>query len=332
MIVFFTEEHLNESVRRTLMKKEDFNQLFDDVRNGVIAKKEALGMLGKFIQDNYPMFGLHRFDEDFRAELLVSFLEKGEKLFDNYNPQKANFFKFFFYYIMGLISSTRRYMVRNSIKETLIFEENVISYSATEKNYSIQNTFKSKMLYSSKKNSNEIKPYDFDQLKDFFSKFFSKSSDKKIIVLALKSCFYLTEVQIKKVCELYHLDEKIMYDTIQYCKMSVISKSLKVQKALERRNYNYFHHKKCEKRITELTESKDRVESKIIKDRLIKLDGIHYNHWQNLNRKFSDGFIYLRPTNKTIGDLLNISVRQVSYYIKCARLESKELTNDSSED
>ena len=57
------------------MKKEDFSQLFDDVKNGVIEKKEALGMLGKFIQKNYPMFGLHRFDEDFRAELLVSFLD-----------------------------------------------------------------------------------------------------------------------------------------------------------------------------------------------------------------------------------------------------------------
>ena len=75
------------------MKQEDFNQLFDDVKNGVIEKKEALGMLGKFIQENYPMFGLHRFDEDFRAELLVSFFEKGEKLFDNYDPQKTDFFK-----------------------------------------------------------------------------------------------------------------------------------------------------------------------------------------------------------------------------------------------
>ena len=58
------------------MKKEDFSQLFDDVKNGVIEKKEALGKLGDFIQKNYPMFGLHRYDEDFRAELLVSFFEK----------------------------------------------------------------------------------------------------------------------------------------------------------------------------------------------------------------------------------------------------------------
>ncbi len=36
-----------------LMKKEDFSQLFDDVKNGVIEKKEALGKLGDFIQKNY---------------------------------------------------------------------------------------------------------------------------------------------------------------------------------------------------------------------------------------------------------------------------------------
>ena len=42
------------------MKQEDFNQLFDDVKNGVIEKKEALGMLGKFVQKNYPMFGFRK--------------------------------------------------------------------------------------------------------------------------------------------------------------------------------------------------------------------------------------------------------------------------------
>ena len=31
------------------MKQEDFNHLFDDVKIGVIEKKEELGMLGKFI-------------------------------------------------------------------------------------------------------------------------------------------------------------------------------------------------------------------------------------------------------------------------------------------
>ena len=314
------------------MKQEDFNQLFDDVKNGVIEKKEALGMLGKFIQENYPMFGLHRFDEDFRAELLVSFFEKGEKLFDNYDPQKTDFFKFFFYYIIGLISSDRRYIARNSLKETLLFEEDVVSYSTKERNYSIQNTFESKMLYSSKKSSDEYKPLSFEQLREIFSKILAKSADKKILVLALKSCFYLTEIHIKKISELYNIDEVIMYDAIQYCKMSVISKSVKVQKILERRNYNYFHHRKCEKRITELDECVDKIESRIIKDRLVKLDGIHYNHWQALNRKFADGFLYLRPTNKTIGDLLNISVRQVSYYINCARIESKKLTNNITEE
>ena len=314
------------------MKKEDFSQLFDDVKNGVIEKKEALGKLGDFIQKNYPMFGLHRYDEDFRAELLVSFLERGDKLFDTYNPKKTDFFKFFFYYILGLISSTKRYMVRKSIKETLIFEENVISYSTREKNYSIQNTFKSRMLYSNKKKSKEYKPDDFEQLKDIFSKISSKSTDKKVLVLALKSCFYLTEIQIKKVCELYHLEEKIIYDSIQYCKMSVISKSMKLQKILERRNYNYFHHRKCEKRITELEECVDRAETKIIKDRLVKLDGIHYNHWQALNRKFSEGFLYLRPTNQTIADLLSISVRQVSYYLKLARNEIQNNSKNDSEE
>jgi hypothetical protein len=46
-----------------------------------------------------------------------------------------------------------------------------------------------------------------------------------------------------------------------------------------------------------------------------------------LNKAFEEGHLYLRPTNKTIANLLGICERQVAYYIKCAK---REYDNDSS--
>lgn len=303
------------------MDKENFNKIYDDVSSGKLTKKEALGIIAKFISENYPLFKLHRYDEDFRSELMLAFFEKGERLFECYNPQKSDFFKYFYYFVTGLMSLETRCLANKNYKETLIFEENISSYAANENDYSIQNTFETKMFVKSEKT--EYKPLTKVQLQKFYHKVSLKFPDKKILVLALKSSFYLKEYQVKKVCELYEIKEHIFYDTIQYCKMSVAPKYLKYQKAVERRNYNYYHHRKCSKKLKEFSEYKNKADSVVTKNRLLCLNYRHYNHWQNLNDKFEKGFLYLRPTNKTIGEILGICERQVSYYINCAKKDAK---------
>ena len=60
---------------------------------------------------------------------------------------------------------------------------------------------------------------------------------------------------------------------------------------------------------------------------ILKKQKKHYKTWQTLNKKFSDGFLFLRPTNKTVADLLGICERQISYYINCAKQDYKKGKN-----
>lgn len=304
------------------MDKENFNKIYEDVSGGKLTKKEALGIIAKFISENYRLFKLQRYDEDFRAELMLAVFERGEKLFECYNPQKSDFFKYFYYFVSGLISLGRRCRANKNYKDTLIFEENVSTYATNESDYGIQNAFETKMFSNPEKT--EYKPLSKTELQKFYHKISLKFPDKKILVLALKSSFYLKEEQVKKVCEMYEIEEQIFYDTIQYCKTTVAAKYLKYQKAVERRNYNYYHHRKCSKQLKEFSEYKNRADNVVAKNRLLNLNCRHYNHWQNLNDKFEKGFLYLRPTNKTIGEILGICERQVSYYINCAKKDAKK--------
>ena len=63
-----------------------------------------------------------------------------------------------------------------------------------------------------------------------------------------------------------------------------------------------------------------------VKNRILQLENRHYLNWQKLNGKFEEGFMYLRPTNRTIGELLDMSERQVCYYINSAKKELKRMT------
>ena len=65
---------------------------------------------------------------------------------------------------------------------------------------------------------------------------------------------------------------------------------------------------------------------------MLKLEKHHYQNWKKMNCKFEEGFMYLRPTNKTIAELLLISERQVSYYINCAKKEDRKKTMTKNEE
>ena len=50
-------------------------------------------------------------------------------------------------------------------------------------------------------------------------------------------------------------------------------------------------------------------------------------NWKRLNRAFENGLLYLRPTTKTVANLMGICERQVSYYINTAKKEIEEMDN-----
>lgn len=300
-----------------LMNKEQIIKLYDEICSGTISRKKALGNLAEFIAENHRLFDLHYYDEDFQSEVLLALVEKGDKMFDYYKPDRSDFFRYFYYYVLGLVNSVKKNRKEKECKDYLIFEENVSSYTMNEKNYSIQNSFDSKMFTSLKRVS--YTPLSKNQLQSIYKKILAKCPNKQILVVALKASFYLTDFQIKKVCELYKIEEYVFYDTIQYCKMSLSAKSTKRQKAVERRNFDYFHHRKCTKKILDISACKEKADAVTIKNQLVNLDSRHYYHWITLNEKFEKGFLYLRPTNKTISEILGICERQVAYYINSAK-------------
>lgn len=292
------------------------NSIPDQINQGIITKEQAIKEVAAFICKNYKVFELQKYDDDFRSEIIVSFLEHGESFLNLFNPEIGDFFTFLYCYINSMISSKIRSCINKTTKEKVTIEESINSYQEKIENYTY--------TFYQLKDVPKV-PYTYNQpskeeLIEFFKDLSSEQIDKEILVLAMKSSFYLSDNQIKKVCKIYNLDEQKFYDVIIYLKNTIQKKTERRTKAEERRNYSYYHHLRCSKTLENIDNNFDEYHKREI---IEYKKNIHYKNWKNLNNKFEDGYLFLRPTNKTIAELLGICERQVSYYINCAKNKDK---------
>lgn len=292
------------------MNNLKLNELPSLIEQGKLSKKEAVNNICAFICQNYKVFNLQRFDEDFRSELLIYFLERGEKVFDNYNSSLGDFFTFLYCYVNSLVLTKMRTLSVNKTKERLLIAEAINSLSEKE-NYYEKYNLQSEIPYNYKSNVEDVKNY--------FTKFKNDNHDKKILILAIKSSYYISDEQIKKVCNLYKIDINSFYKMIEYCKESIQDKAERRNILEQRRNYDYYHSKRYENEIEKINNSDKKNDYTLLKEQLTYKKNVHLNNLNKVNKKLSKGCLYLRPTTKTLSELLGICERQINYYINCAK-------------
>lgn len=310
------------------MKSYDLNELPELIENGKLSRKEAVDIICSFICQNYKVFNLQKYDEDFRSELLIYFLEKGEKVFTNYNPKLGDFFTFLYCYINSLVITKMRSTYLNNAKEKLLISEAINSIIEYEP---------SSIAFTPAKKAQTKVPYkpsvsNLDELRQLFAHYKPDNDDKKIIVLAIKSSFYITDEQIQKICNLYKIDINYFYEIIEYCKQSIQDKTERRIKMEQRRNYDYYHSKRYENELIKLHNSETQNKNLQLEEKLTYKKNKHYNNWKKLNDRLENGCLYLRPTTKTISKLLGICERQINYYINCAKKDAEKKTKENEKE
>ena len=309
------------------MNSYDLNEIPLQVEKGIMSVKEAVKTVGAFICQNYRVFNLHKYDEDFRSELFVFFLEKGERLFASYKPELGDFFTFLYCFIDSLILCKIRSRSYNYLKEKVIIED--AASSLEEKAYRYHKT--NYNYLSQPKPPYSYSPASAEELKKIFRSLKDEQTDKKILILAMKSSYYVTDEQIQKLSQLYKIDIKYIYQLIEYCRNSIIPKADKKRKLEEIRNYNYYHTKRCQKELSKLDNDDKSSETEKLKKQILYKMNRHHHNWEKSNDKLMNGVLYLRTKTKIIADILDICERQVNYYINCAKRESKKAVNAKKE-
>ena len=323
------------------MSKLNLNSIPEIIEAGTLSKKAALNKLSVFLLNEGHVFGLHKYDDDFKSEIIVALLEKGIEIFDSFNAKYGSFSTYFFCLVKGLVQTNLKNHSRKSCQENVFFTECAMEYSEKEKAYGaiIHNDLeKPKIPYSYKKIDSKaleiacksgtyhIKKYIEDDKKDGnrevlrknLKRIPSSTADKIILVLALKYSYYLTTHQIETICEMFNIDKTILYDLIQQLKNNLESRENKKDKIEEKRNAAYFFHKRYKQQKIKLEEAEG-INLNYTKMILEKKYKNQTKNWERLNKILQKGVVKLRPTNKAIAEVLGLCERQISHYLLQAR-------------
>ena len=322
------------------MKGLDLNEIPQMLESKKITRKEAVNILAEFVLKNERIFGLSEKDSDFKADVLLMIIESGDHLFKLYNPKLGNFFNYFFSFVRSQIGKEIRKLKRNTYLDLFCLEE--------QKKLSLENTYnphpvserlheaqktqpkatKELFIASRKENYNLPRRMVSDekicQINERLKNFNQKIRVKILMILALKSAYYITDSQIKTISSLCNLNEQEFAATIHNLRNDLDSK-IKTRKEYElRRNNAYFHRKRFETLIQN-EQKADEETTRYYRLDLQKKYQRHTNIWNKLNKKFSEGFLMLRPTTEVVAKILGIGVRQTNYYWRKARELGLEL-------
>lgn len=320
------------------MYKFELNQIPEKIYSGQITEEQALHELVVFLNSNWAIFNLHKRDEDFKSDIILNILEKGNTLFVNYRPEAGTFFNYFYSYVKSAAINHHRIAQKNNLIDNYNYDEAIKNYDSELEHNSFDfiHNEKTKVPFSYK----PVNPVDFQiacktesyRFKDTVKKIIPKqlpqyekfmslspSKIKKIlIILALKSSYYISDVQVEKIAEICDLNSESLKETIHNLR-SELEIRIKNRKNVEfRRNKAYFNHKKYQDKLLWLKES-DNVNKKYILEETQRKYLLQTKNWIELNRLLSKGYINIRPSNKAIASIIGICERQVSYYIKNAK-------------
>ena len=328
------------------MEQFDLNKIPEQITSGQISKSFAVHQLAMFLSKNPALFGLNKKDEDFKSEVILLFLERGESTIALYNPDYGAFFTYFFCFIKSLMNCVTRSRASKKVQEYHSISESITGYEQKEEHYSKINYSdfekpKAPISYkpvsaeafqiACKKSYYNISTFlenDEDEnlksLKEKLQRLSPPMAERILIILALKSAYYISDQQIKTIAEICKLDAEQLHNTIQLLKQELDFREENKKKLELRRNKAYYHHKKYKNRLEWTKENRDNF-SEQERKALINKYNKQTESWIKLNAQLQKGIINVRPTNKRIAKELGMCERQISYYIRNANILGLEL-------
>lgn len=321
------------------MNREKIELIPEMVKSGKVSWEQVARELVVFIIRNKPMFSLQKFDEDFISDFIISFLDKGPEAMAEYNNSKGSFFAYLFCITRNIQTSLMKKAAINNQIEYIKMTEIISNYEnkiEAYKNIKYDDFEMPKVPYSYKpvsykdfqvacktdsyhiKKVINSKESAFPEIfKEILKDYSPKVIQNIIMVLALKSAYYITDEQIEKISELLNIDKSSLHHIIQDIKVQMDRRINNKEKFEIRRNRAYFNHRRIRSQI-EWNEN-NILNPEYENEDLQKKYQKNTKNWSTLNHQLEEGKIHIRPTTKLIANILGLSPRQVTYYQSTAK-------------
>ncbi len=321
------------------MTRDEFEALPETVQSGKLNWNQGIRQMIVFILKNKPLFGLTRYDDDFISEVIIDFLDRGEAAMAQYLRLNGTFYSYTYCFVKNICNSIiKRKSIKHVIEyhnlyESIINYENKIDsyanikYSEFERPkvpYNFTPISVNDFQIACKTDSYQIKKIIKSDKSELYKEIMDKLRDFSplmiqniILVLALKSSYYITEDQITAITQMFNIDYNKFHQIILKIKTEIVDREENKLQLEMRRNKAYFQHKKLRDQI-EFNKNSEEYREYLNPQLKVKYKRSTKN-WTVLNHQLEEGKVMIRPTTKLIAKVLGISIRQVTYYQSTAR-------------
>lgn len=314
---------------------QNLNNLILQVKLGKITPQQGLNLLVEDIQTFPFLYGLQQYDEEFKSEFILKLLQAGPGFFERYREENGQFKTYIYslikYQIQDLLRSMKKDMIREKNVEKMSvmdYEESIDKYSKDEYNLSFVNFKPYKPVKT------ELPPYLRNNpllCDQNYKKLFSeKGKERKInklkktaLVLALKSCYYLTDENCREISKLCNISYESLDTVVQELKDSTNRKEAKFRQIQESRDKSFQLKCMFNEKLNEETNEN-------VKEKLKKNYEYHTKHWISKNEILKQGSVLPSPTNKKLAETLGICERQVGYYLQNAEKIVNAYVNENA--
>jgi len=289
------------------MNKKNIEEIPALVATGKITKTEAVQLLAQEIYSCPFRFGMAAYDEDFRSDVLLTFLMKGKLVIERYIPEYGTFRSYLFAFVQGLVLTQKRNQIRKMISENSV--KQCMSSEAFE--FQEEETSPS----TEKSAAEKYVKYSTGSHESVWKELSSRSQPsgisnaKTALILALKSSYYIPVNYINEVSSYCKLESAEIQRIIAELNSLLYAKIKRRNVVAGRRDNAYYFHRKYYMQMKYC--NKDKTDMVALSEKYVK----QTKNWKNKNDMLQKSRYRVCPTNKMIAKILGICERQVSYYI-----------------
>lgn len=310
---------LIQGVKKVSLTTENFNQIPFLLNNDLLTTKQAVAYLADEILSNPKYYQIHEQDEDVLGELLLKIFQSAENLFKKFDSNAATFKVYFNNFIFYQLKTIKRNLYRTKLQDESAMFQKQIDYENQQDlyySYEYDNKLLSEPAVSDNKHDYDLKDK-YENIRAFFNDRKHQRKEKTIIILALKSCFYITDDLIKNISKYCRISEAELTEMIYELRDELKERKAKLEKIKQRRDKEYFLKRSLQDKLA----SKEiKIENSELVEKKIEL---HTYNWLKTNQMLFDGVCKIVPSNAKISSLLGICERQIGNYLK----NSKNMEN-----
>ncbi|MCR5218774.1 hypothetical protein [Treponema sp.] len=284
------------------------------VNKKIISPEEGAKILWELIYTQKERFSLTSLSYDSLMDFLVYLHSRFIKMLEVYNPADGTFLAFLHSNIRNSLITWKKFSTRKNVSEESCLGVMEIEYDSEAYKYSCCESSLKPFVNEENHSIEEMKEEWRKRICSKKRKPDLKKEEKlqrdALLILALKSCYNITDELIEKVSFVTQTSRNVLEDMISEAKNSISSKITRRIMCTRARDNAFFYHRKYSLEIPRIRKHSNWAEH--LAARYEK----HTRMWELANQKLLKSHRMLVPSTKTVASILGMSVRHCEYVMK----------------